>query len=90
MCMHGGLICIAFVCLSVTGPFGHLAGNVQGHGSGQRSPGSRSKVKLVKPSLKMMILAGGLMSTSSCILFITVLKCYKTKHYMPVFIRASL
>ncbi len=34
---------------------------------GQRSRGSRSKVKWVKPGLKVMILAGGLTSTSSCI-----------------------
>ncbi len=34
--------------------------DVQGHGSG-------SKVGLVKPSLKVMILAGGLTPTSSCI-----------------------
>ncbi len=32
----------------------------------QRSRGSRSKVKWVKPSLKVIPVAGGLMSTSSC------------------------
>ena len=36
-------------------------------GQGQMSRGSRSKVEWVKPSLRAMILAGGLMSTSSCI-----------------------
>ncbi len=36
-------------------------------GQGQRSRGSRSKVKWVKPGLKVMILAGGLTPTSSCI-----------------------
>ncbi len=36
-------------------------------GQGQRSRGSRSKVKWVKNGLKVMILAGGLMSMSSCI-----------------------
>ncbi len=36
-------------------------------GQGQRSLGSRSKVTLVKVSLKVIILAGGLTSTSSCI-----------------------
>ena len=36
-------------------------------GQGQRSGGSRSKVKLVIPGLRVMILAGGLMPTSSCI-----------------------
>ena len=51
----------------------HLIGlqvmfEVKGHmGQGQRSCGSRSKVTWVKPSLKVMILAGGLISTSSCI-----------------------
>ena len=36
-------------------------------GQGQRSRGSRSKVKWVKLGLKVMIMAGGLTSTSSCI-----------------------
>ncbi len=36
-------------------------------GRGQRSHGSRSKVTWVNPSLKVIILAGGLTSTSSCI-----------------------
>ena len=41
---------------------------VKGHmGQGQRSHGWRSKVTWVKPSLKVIILAGGLTSTSSCI-----------------------
>ncbi len=34
---------------------------------GQRSHGPRSKVTWVKTSLKFMIMAGGLTSTSSCI-----------------------
>ncbi len=38
-------------------------------GQGQRSHGSRSKVKWVKPSLEVIQLAGGLMSTSSWIFF---------------------
>ncbi len=42
---------------------------------GQRSRGSRSKVKLGKPGLKAMILAGGLTPTSSCI-FICFLSIY--------------
>ncbi len=38
---------------------------IKGHmGQGQRSHGSRSKVTLVKPSLKVMILAGGITSLS--------------------------
>ena len=37
---------------------------------GQRSHGSRSKVAFVMLSLKVTILAGGLTSTSSCILLI--------------------
>ncbi len=40
--------------------FDRLTGNMQGHVS-------RSKVKWVKPGLKVISLAGGLMSTSSCI-----------------------
>ncbi len=45
-------------------------GDVRGQGSrvrgqGQRSFGSRSKVTCVKPSLRVMVLAGGLTSTSS-------------------------
>ncbi len=41
---------------------------VKGHmGQGQRSCWLRSKVTWAKPSLKVMILAGGLTSTSSCI-----------------------
>ena len=36
-------------------------------GQVQRSHGSRSNVTLVRPSLKVMILAGGLTSTSSCL-----------------------
>ncbi len=39
-------------------------------GQGQRSCGSKSKVKWVKPGLKVMILAGGLTSTSSCIFYL--------------------
>ncbi len=40
---------------------------VKGHmGQGQRSHGSRSKVKWVKLSLKVIIWAGGLTSTSGC------------------------
>ncbi len=35
-------------------------------GQGQRSCGLRSKVKWVKPSLKVMILAVGLVSMSGC------------------------
>ncbi len=52
--------------------FDCLTGNVRGRGSygsgswRQRSHGSRSKVTWVKPSLKDMVLAGGLTSTSSC------------------------
>ena len=62
--LHGGLICIAlhlFVTrqkLLDNNSFNHLTGNVQG---------SRSKVKWVKLGLKVMILAGGLTPTSSCI-----------------------
>ena len=45
---------------------------VKGHvGQGQRSRGSRLNIKLVKPCLKVLILAGGLTSTSSCIFFIS-------------------
>ncbi len=41
---------------------------VNGHmGQGQRSYWSRSKVTWVKVSLKVIILAGGLMPTASCI-----------------------
>ena len=39
-------------------------------GQGRRSHGSRSKVRWVKPGLKVMILAGGLTPTSSCIFFL--------------------
>ncbi len=39
-------------------------------GQVQRSRGSRSKVKWVKYDLKVLILAGGLTSTSSCIFHI--------------------
>ncbi len=46
----------------------HVVFEVKGHmGQGQRSHGSGSKVTWVKPSIKIAILAGGLMSTSSCI-----------------------
>ncbi len=41
---------------------------------GQRSCGSRLKVTWVNPSLKIMILAGGLTSTSSC--FMINYSCY--------------
>ena len=50
------------IMVTLTKVKGHL-----GHGHGQRSRASRSKVKWVKPCLKVMILAGGLTSTSSCI-----------------------
>ncbi len=40
---------------------------------GQGSCGSRSKVKWVKPSLKVMVLVGGLTSTSSCFIYINFL-----------------
>ena len=44
---------------------------VKGHtGQGQRSHGWRANVTWVKPSLKVIILAGGLTSTSSCIFYI--------------------
>ncbi len=43
---------------------------VKGHmGQGQRSHGSMSKVAWIKPRLKVLILAGGLTSTSSCLIF---------------------
>ena len=45
--------------------FDYLAGNVRG----QRSYESGSKVTWVNPSLKVIILAGGLTSTSSCIFY---------------------
>ena len=51
-------------CLSVTGP---KVTRPKIIGQGKRSRGSRSGVKWVKPSLKVTLLAGGLMSTSSCI-----------------------
>ena len=51
----------------------HVMLEVKGHmGQGQRSHGSGSKVTWVKPSLKVMILAGGLTSTSSCIFWLGV------------------
>ncbi len=43
-------------------------------GQGQRSRGSRSKVEKVKPDLKVMILAGGLTPTSSCVFYWNVIK----------------
>ncbi len=42
-------------------------------GQGQRSRGSMSRVKWVKPSLKFMILADGLTSTSSCFIVCSIL-----------------
>ncbi len=46
--------------------FDHLAGTVRG----QRSYGSESKFKWDKPSLKIVILAAGLTSMSSCFIII--------------------
>ena len=61
--MHGGLICIAF-CLSVTGP------KVTRPKIISQQPFNLASWNLVrKPSLNVMSLAGGLMSTSSCIFF---------------------
>ncbi len=49
----------------------HISATVQLRvmGQGQRSHGSRSKVRWVKTGLKVMILAGGLTPTSCCIFF---------------------
>ncbi len=55
--------------ISRLGPFDmQVMLEVKSHmGQGPRSHGSRSKVTLVKVSLKVILLSGGLTSTSSCI-----------------------
>ena len=83
--LHGGLICIALcepVCLGwrLDTCWLLLTGNLLGQGSlGSRSPGSGSEVTSVKPSLglKVMILAGGLASTSSCFIFSNLYICMR-------------
>ena len=49
--------------------FDRLTGYVQGHGSGSKVMWVKVKGQVVKPSLKVMILAVGLMSTPSCFVF---------------------
>ena len=44
-------------------------------GQGERSRGSRSKVKWIKPGLKVMMLAGGLTSMLSCFIDILMRVC---------------